>query len=108
MAFLTEVKAIDIQRTAGISNTKYYALKKDPEFMQAVTDRRTDVYRSAVCQMEKSLEKNVGILQAIIDDPETAPQIRINALNLFNNQLNQMKTTTEILERLQRIEEDMP
>ncbi len=106
MAFVTEIKAIEIQRAAGISDTKYYALKRDPAFMQAVTARRTEIVQAAVGQMEKSLEKNIGILQAIIDNPETAPQIRVNALNLFFNQLSQWKTTTEILERLQQLEQD--
>ena len=106
MAFVTEIKAIEIQRAAGISDTKYYRLKRDPVFMQAVTERRTEIVQAAVGQMEKSLGKNVGILQAIIDNPETAPQVRVNALNLFFNQLSQWKTTTEILERLQELEHD--
>lgn len=103
-AFLTEVKAIDVQRAAGISSTKYYTLKADPDFMRIITERRTGIVQAAVRQMESNLGKNVGILQAIIDDTETAPQVRVNALNLYMNQLNQWKMTTEILERLQRLE----
>ena len=106
-AFLTEVKAIDVQRSAGISRTKYYALKRDPDFMQAVTDRRTEIIQAAVYQMERNLAKNIGILQAIIDDTETAPQVRVNAINLYMSQLDRWKMQTEILERLQRLENDV-
>ena len=103
-AFLTEARPVDIQRTAKISNTKYYALKADPEFQRIITERRTEIVQSAVKQMEKSLEKNVGILQGIIENEKTAPQVRVNALALYHNQLSQWKMTTEILERIQRIE----
>ena len=103
-AFLTEVRPIDVQRTAGISNTKYYALKRDPEFMRAVSDRRTEIIQTAVRRMENNIVKNADTLQEIIDDKSISPQIRINALRLYGEQLGQWKMSTDILERLQRIE----
>lgn len=103
-AFLTEVRPIDIQRAAGISNTKYYALKRDPEFMQAVSNRRTEIVQTAVKHMENSFVKNADTLQAIIDDPEVSPQIRVNALRLYGEQFGQWKMTTDILERIEKIE----
>lgn len=103
-AFLTEARPVDIQRAAGISNTKYYSLRADPEFMQAVTERRSEIVQSAVKRMENNLVKNVDTLQKIIDDSEISPQVRINALNLYLSQLGQWKMTTDILERLQKIE----
>ena len=102
-AFLTEVRPIDVQRAAGISNTKYYALKRDPEFMKAVTDRRTEIIQSAVKRMESNFVKNADTLQAIIDDKEVSPQVRINALRLYGEQFGQWKMTTDILEDIQRI-----
>ena len=103
-AFLTEVRPIDVQRAAGISNTKYYALKQDPDFQRAVTERRSEIIQTAVKRMENNLVKNADTLQAIIDDQKISPQIRINALRLYGEQFGQWKMTTEILERIQRIE----
>ena len=103
-AFLTEVRPIDIQRAAGIGNTKYYALKRDPEFQRVLTERRTEIIQTAVKNMENNFVKNADTLQAIIDDKEIAPQVRINALRLYGEQFGQWKMTTDILERIERIE----
>lgn len=103
-AFLTEIRPIDIQRAAGIGNTKYYALKRDPDFQQVLTERRTEIIQTAVKRMENNFVKNADTLQAIIDDPEVSPQIRVNALRLYGEQFGQWKMTTDILERIQRIE----
>ncbi len=104
-AFLTEVRPIDVQRAAGISNTKYYALKRDSEFMQAVADRRSEIIQSAVKRMENNFVKNADTLQAIIDDTEVSPQVRINALRLYGEQFGQWKMTSDILEDIRRIRE---
>jgi len=102
-AFLTETRPIDIQRAAGIGNTRYYNLKRDPEFQRILTDRRSEIIRETVRRMERNFGKNADALQAIIDDPEVAPQVRINALRLYCEQFGQWKLTTDIIEDIQRI-----
>ena len=54
--------------------------------------------------METNFLKNADTLQAIIDDKEVSAQVRINALRLYGEQFGQWKMTTDILERIQRIE----
>lgn len=54
--------------------------------------------------MENNFVKNADTLQALIDDPAVSPQVRINALRLYGEQFGQWKMTTDILERIQRIE----
>ena len=103
-AFISETRPIDIQRAAGIGNTKYYALKRDPEFQRVLTERRTEIIQTAVKRMENNFVKNADTLQAIIDDKEVSPQIRVNALRLYGEQFGQWKMTTDILERIERIE----
>ena len=102
-AFLSEARPVDIQRVAGISNTKYYALKNDPDFQMILTDRRSEIIKAAVRRMERSFGKNADTLQAIIDDKDVSPQVRINALRLYGEQFGQWKMTTDILEDIQRI-----
>lgn len=103
-AFLTSCKASEIQQTAKISKTKYYRLKSDPEFQRILTERRTELIKSAVLTMESYLSKDVKILQGIIEDPDTSAQIKINGIQLMLNQLASWKSTTEILERIQNLE----
>lgn len=104
-AFLTSCKPIEIQRAACIGKTKYYRLKNDPDFQRIVTERRTAIVKEAVLKMESYLSKDVEILQGIIENPETSAQTKINGINTLMNQLGNWKQTTEILERLEKLEE---
>ena len=104
-AFMTSCKRAEIMKMAGIGKNKYYALKSDPNFMRIVTERRDELIREAVLKMESYLSENVEALQKIIRDPETKDQVRVNALTLFSNQLGQWRNSTEILDRLQKVED---
>lgn len=104
-AFLTSCKVAEIRRITGISKTRYYALKKDPEFQRILTERRGELIREAVQKMESYLSKDVEILQGIIESDETSPQTKINGIQLVMNQLAQWKQLTEIQERLQALED---
>lgn len=104
-AFLTTFRGSDIMKMTGISRNKYYALKRDPDFMRIVTERRTEIVKEAVLKMESYLNEDVEILQSIIRDPDSSAQIKINGINLMMSQLGQWKTTTEILDRIQALED---
>ena len=104
-AFLTQSKPSEIQKAAGISPNKYYRLIADPEFQKIVNERRTAIVKEAVLKMQRYLSKDVEILQKIIEDPETAKQIKINGINLLMNQLGNWIDRTDILERLLKLEE---
>ena len=62
-AFLTSFKANEIMKVTGISKTKYYRLKNDPDFQKILTDRRSELIREAVLKMESYLSEDVEILQ---------------------------------------------
>ena len=104
-AFMTSCKRAEIMKRAGIGKNKYYALKTDPDFMRIVTERRDELVREAVLKMESYLSENVEALQKIIRDPETKDHVRVSALTLFSNQLGQWRNSTEILDRLQKVED---
>lgn len=104
-AFLTSYKPAEIMKLTGISKTKYYRLKRDPDFQRILTQRRTEIIREAVLKMESYLSEDVEILQGIIRKEDTSDQVKINGINLLMSQLNQWKTTSEILERLQALED---
>jgi len=104
-AFLTSYKRSEIMKTAGIGKEKYYVLKNDPDFMRIVTERRDELIKEAVLKMESYLSEDVEILQSIIRKPDTSDQVKINGINLLMSQLNAWKNTTEILARLQALED---
>lgn len=106
VAFLTSWKPKEIQKAAKISKSTYYKLKNDPDFQKILTERRSEIIREAVMKMESYLSEDVDILQEIIRDPETSPQVKINGINLLFNSLNSWKAATEVFDRLQQLEED--
>ena len=104
-AFLSNWKPKEIQAAAGISKSKYYKLKNDSDFQRILTERRSEIIKEAVWRMEGYLNEDIEILQQIIRDEKNSPQIRINGINLMLSQLNQWKQTSEILDRLQKLED---
>ena len=104
-AFLTSYKPAEIMKAANISKTKYYRLKADSEFQRVLTERRSEIIREAVLKMESYLSEDVEILQSIIRDSKTSAQVKINAINLLMSQLSNWKPMTEVLERLQQLED---
>ena len=104
-AFLTSFKANEIMKVTGISKTKYYRLKNDPDFQKILTDRRSELIREAVLKMESYLSEDVGILQGIIRDQNTKDQVKVNAIQLLMSQLGQWKQITELMARIEALED---
>ena len=104
-AFLTSFKASEVMKLANISKTKYYKLKKDENFQKILTDRRNEMIKEAVNKMESYLSEDVDILQNMARDSLIKDQIRINAIQLLMNQLGQWKQITEIISRIEALEE---
>ena len=104
-AFLTSYKPSEVMKAADISKSKYYRLRADPDFQRVLTERRSELVREAVMKMESYLSEDVEILQDIIRNPETAAQVKVNAINLLMSQLANWKQMTDILDRLQRLED---
>lgn len=104
-AFCEGTTAADVMRRAGISRTRYYRLVRDPDFQAAVAQRRSEIVDAAVKRMERVLDRDVMILQTIIEDPETAAQTRVNAISVLMSQLSAWKSITNFEQRLLAIEE---
>ena len=103
-AFLNNYRVTDIMRETGLSKTTVYKLKNDQEFMAAVRAEREAVLQAAIDKMVSTLTGDVSTLQRIIDDPETSQQVKINALQLKWNQMREWITTTDIIKRLEALE----
>ncbi len=104
-AFLTSYKPAEIMKLTGISKTKYYRLKNDPDFQKILTDRRSELIREAVLKMESYLSEDVEILQGIIRDQNTKDQVKVNAIQLLMSQLGQWKQITELIARIEALED---
>lgn len=103
-AFLTNYRAVDIMKETGLSKTTVYKLRNNPDFQKVIRERKDAILKSAVNKMQSYLVKDVEILQEIIEDPETSPQVKINGVRVLMEQLRDWTTTTDILNRLEALE----
>lgn len=103
-AFLYERTNKDIANAAGISERTVCRLKNDEKFQKMIKERQKEAINAEISRMTFLFSSCVDELQKIIEDPETKPQIRINAINTLFNQLQNWKQQTELIERMENIE----
>jgi len=99
-AFLINYRAVDIMAETGLSKSTVYRLKNNKTFQKVIRERKDAILKSAVNKMQSYLVKDVEILQQIIEDPETAPQVKLNGIQILMNQLRDWTTTTDIIKRI--------
>ena len=99
-AFLTNYRACDIVKETGLSKATVYRLRNNQAFQMVIRERKDAILKGAVNKMQSYLVKDVEILQQIIEDPETAPQVTLNGIQILMNQLRDWTTTTDISKRI--------
>lgn len=103
-AFLNNFRMVDVMKETGLSKNTVYKIRNDPEFQNALRERKEAILKTAVNKMQGYLTKDVEILQKIIEDPETSAQVKINGIQTLMNQLRDWTTTTDILKRLEALQ----
>lgn len=104
-AFLKYDKLTDIAREIGVTPQTAAKYRDDLALQEILSDRRLQFVKAAVSKMQGFMTEGVEILQNIIRDSETSPQTRVNAIQIMFNQCKVWTETTDILERLQTLEE---
>ena len=99
-AFLTNYRAVDIMKETGLSKSTVYKLRNNQAFQKVIKERKQAILKTAVNKMQSYLTKDVEILQEIIEDPETSPQVKINGIRVLMEQLRDWTTTTDIIKRI--------
>lgn len=103
-AFLTYDKVTDIVTATGLSRKTITKYKSSPDFQEILSQRRLEYVKEAVNKMQGALSECVDTLMNIIRDPETAPQVKVNAIQTVFNQCRDWTQSVSVLERLERIE----
>ena len=100
-AFATLSRTTDIARVTGLSRSTVIRMKREPELIKLVDERRQELVTGAVHQMQAELLKTVETLTEIRDDPNVSSQTRVSACNSI---LNHAETWIELHDIMQRIE----
>lgn len=103
-AFLKYDKVADVAREIGVTPQTAAKYRDDPELQELLSERRMQFVKTAVAKMQGFMTEGVETLQNIIRDDNTSPQTRINAIQIMFNQCKVWTETTDILERLQALE----
>lgn len=104
-SFLKHDKIVDIMADTGLSRSTVQRYRGDPEFQQLLTERKTEFIKTAVNRMQAFMVEGVEVLEGIIRDNETSPQVKINAIQIMFNQCKTWTETADILERLKMLED---
>lgn len=106
-AMLEESTVSKAAQKAGIARDTAYRYLKNPAFMAELTRKRSECINDAVRFLQGKLTFCSETLVQIIENPKTADQVKINAINAIFMNCKALTETAEILERLQQIETNL-
>lgn len=84
--------------------TLYERMKK-PEFKTLYAQAKGEVLKTATAQLQGELSRSIATLAEVRDDTEAAKQTRVNAAVYILQYAARFTETTDIIERLEAIEE---
>ena len=103
-AFLEYDKISDIMRATGLSRNTVTRYRDDPQFQDILNQRRVQIIRRSVQQMQHSLTDCVNVLNRIINNDDISPQIRVNAIQIMMSQCKSWTETADLAERVEALE----
>lgn len=102
-AFLNNFRMVDVIKETGLSKKTCYKIRNDPKFQQVIRSRKEAILKTAVNKMQSYMLSDIDAIQAIIEDPETPRQVRINAINTKWTHMKEWTTTTDIVKALEAL-----
>ena len=106
-AMLEESTISKAADAANISRETAYKYLKDPAFKTELDKRRSECLNDTVRFLQSKLTLCSEQLVKIIENEETADQVKINAINTVFTNFKSMSETAEVITRLEQIEKLM-
>lgn len=103
-ALLTCGSVAEAERISGVSRSTIYNRLSDAEFKAEYDQRRAMVLNEACNTLQSSLTSAVNTIREIIENQETAPQIRLNACGLILQNCLRYVEQIDILSRIEELE----
>lgn len=101
---LTNTTVRATAQATGISEATIYKYLKDEGFKQEYEDRRRAMLEDNCHMLQANMNKAINELVAIIDDEDTAPQVRLNAIDMLLRHTYKQTELVDILSRLDVLE----
>lgn len=104
-ALLTETTIAGATKKAGISRSTAYRYLNDAEFKQELNRAKAECISDTIRYLQGNMTACSEELMKIVKNPETADQVRINAINTVFQNCKSLIDTCEVEERMRQIEE---
>lgn len=96
---------VDICKNCGISKQTYYNYINKPQVKRVINQMRIEVLQNTTRKLQSNLQLCTDELIKIIKSDETAPQVKINAINSVFNYCTKMTEQVDILGTINEIED---
>lgn len=98
---------VDLCKNCGITKQTYYNYINKPQIKSVINKLRVEILENTTRHLQGNLKLCSDELIKIIKDPNTAPQIKINAINSVFNNCSKLTEQVDILTKLNDIEDSL-
>ena len=95
----------DAAATLGMNERHFYKRLQSEELRAKLRAVQEQVLDDTVCEMRKNLIEATAVIVSVMKNPEISPQTRINAADMLQRNYLKLSERTDILDRLDRLEE---
>lgn len=94
-------------REAGLSHSTGVRYMHDPEVLEEIKKRKAEMLNEVSLAMTTGFCDAVNELKKIISKPTTAPQVKVNAVDVLFRNARPIIEDVDILQRLNALEDSM-
>jgi len=105
VGLLNNVTVTATSQATGISEDTIYKYLRDPEFIKEYDEKRREMLEESCHTLQAKMSMATDELVKIIEDPDTKPQIRLNAIDMLFRHSYRQTEQLEVLSRLDALEE---
>lgn len=103
--YLSSKSITETCKKLKITRSTAYRYLKEENVKAEIDKRRGELINDTTLYLQDSLQECSKQLMEIIKDPNTTPQVKINAINSIFNNCNKLTETNDILTKIASIEE---
>ena len=98
---------VEICKNSGISKQTYYNYINKPQIKRIINQMRVELLSNTTRKLQSNLKLCSDELIKIIKSEDTAPQIKINAINCVFNNCSKLTEQVDVLSKLNDIENSL-
>lgn len=106
-AIMTHISNRKAAAALGISERQFYNRTSSPAFKEKLTRARGRVMDNAVALLTGRMNEAIGTMVIIMRDEKAPPQTRLNAASAIMGNVLKLSERTDILERLDALEDKL-